>query len=266
MKEVSSNMRSLKLAVVCAGLVAAFSAAAFAEDLTIVSKVTSGDKPAETRTSWISNDHMRVQNPDGGEFMTDYASGNITIMDGRKKEYFVMTRQEIEAASAQMQAQMKEMEAKMQSLPPEVREKMAGAMGGFSQAVDVKKGTGGRTVAGYSCENWIVSVGTMVKNEQCITTQIEFPMPAYDAMKSFSAGFASNPMAKSMGQMYEKFKQMKGFPIYSSSTASILGKTTTTVTEVAEVKKGPIPASTWEIPAGYKKVDSPMAKMLQKQR
>jgi len=261
-------MRSLKPAVVCAGLVAAFAAYATAEDLTIVSKVTSGDKPAETRTSWISSDHIRVQNADGGEFMAEYATGNITVVDGRKKEYFVMTRQEIEAVSTQMQAQMKEMEAKMQSLPPEVREKMAGAMGGgFAQAVDVKKGTGGRTVAGYSCENWIVSVGTMVKNEQCITTQIEFPMPAYDAMKSFSAGFgASNPMMKSMGQVYEKFKQMKGFPVYSSSTTNVLGKSMTTVTEVAEVKKGAIPASTWEIPAGYKKVDSPMAKMLQKQR
>jgi hypothetical protein len=260
-------MRSVKLVVVGAGLAASFSVAAFAEDLTIVSKVTSGDKPAETRTSWISSDHMRVQNPDGGEFMADYASGNITMIDGRKKEYFVMTRQEMEAASAQMQAQMKEMEAKMQSLPPEIREKMAGAMGGFAQAVDVKKGTGGRTVAGYACENWIVSMGTMVRNEQCITTELAFPTPAYDAMKSLSAGFgASNPMAKAMGPMMEKFKEMKGFPVYSSSTTSILGKTTTTVTEVAEVKKGPIPASTWEVPAGYKKVDSPMAKMLQKQR
>src|SRR5262245_1862090 len=218
-------MRSVKLALVCASVAVAFSAAASAEDLTIVSKVKSGDKPAETRTSWISSDHMRVQNPDGGEFMADYASGNITIIDGRKKEYFVMTRQDMEAASAQMQAQMKEMEAKMQSLPPEIREKMAGAMGGFAQAVDVKKGTGGRTVAGYACENWIVSVGTVVKNEQCITTQIQFPMPAYDAMKSFSAGFgASNPMAKSMGPMVEKFKDMKGFPVYTSSTTSILGK------------------------------------------
>src|SRR5262249_25680065 len=106
-------MRAVKLVVVCAGLAAPFSAAVFAEALTTVSKVTSGDKPAETRTTWISSDHMRVQNPDGKEFMAEYASGNFTIIDGAKKEYFVMTRQEIEAASAQMQAQMQEMEAKM---------------------------------------------------------------------------------------------------------------------------------------------------------
>ena len=32
----------------------------------------------------------------------------------------------------------------------------------------------------------------------------------------------------------------------------------TSASEVTEVKRGPIPASTWEIPAGYKKVESPM--------
>jgi hypothetical protein len=73
-------------------------------------------------------------------------------------------------------------------------------------------------------------------------------------------------MAKSMGAVWDKFKEMKGIPIYSTNTVKILGKTTTTTTEVTDVKKGPIPASAFAVPAGYKQVESPMAKALKKQK
>ena len=32
---------------------------------------------------------------------------------------------------------------------------------------------------------------------------------------------------------------------------------------MVEVRKGPIPASAWEIPAGYTKIDNPMLKSLE---
>jgi hypothetical protein len=40
-----------------------------------------------------------------------------------------------------------------------------------------------------------------------------------------------------------------------------MGITMATSTEATEVKKGPIPASTFEIPAGFKKTESPLQKM-----
>jgi hypothetical protein len=72
------------------------------------------------------------------------------------------------------------------------------------------------------------------------------------------------PMGKSLGQIYDKFKEMKGVPLASTTTVSVLGKSNVSTTEVTEIKKGAIPASAWEIPAGYKKVDSPLAKMPKK--
>jgi hypothetical protein len=264
-------MRAAKPFLTACSLAAALASAAAAEDLTIVAKVTSGDKPAAIQTTWISSDHFRMSGGDGSDVMTDFATANMTIVDGKKKEYYVITRQDMEAAQAQMQAQMKAAQAQMQNLPPAVKERMAAAMGGMTdgiaQSVNVQKGTGGRTIAGYACENWIVTFGEMVREEQCVTTQIPFPTPAYDALKNMAAGFGmANPAGKSMGAIYDKFKEMKGVPLYSTSTTSILGRKNTRVTEVTEIKKGAIPASTWEIPAGYKKVASPMAKMLQKQK
>lgn len=234
---------------------------AAAEDLTIVSKVTGAKDAPATTTSYYASDRMRVVEAGGQEFMAEFASGNITMIDNKKREYFVVTPQEIEAASAKMQAQMKQMEEQMKGLPQAVRDKMG--MGALAQAVNVQKGEGARKIAGYSCDNWIVTMGEMMKQEQCMTTELQFPAQAWDAYKNFAAGLsAASPMGKGMQQMYDKFKDMKGVPLASTSTVKVLGKSNTSSTEVTEIKKGAIPATAWEIPAGYKKVDSPMAKML----
>jgi hypothetical protein len=243
-----------------------------ADDLTIVSRRTRGDNPPTTTTSYLASDKMRMSSGDANEFIADYATGNMTIVDNKKKEYYTVTKQDMEAVAAQMQAQMKQMQAQMQNLPPEVREKMAGAMGGamggVAESVSVQKGTGGKTIAGYACENWIVTIGELSKQETCLTTQIQMPVAAFDAQKNFASSMSAmaGPMAKSMGSVWDKFKEMKGIPLYSTDTVKILGKTTTTTMEVTEIKKGPIPASAFAVPAGYKQVESPMAKALKKQK
>ena len=58
----------------------------------------------------------------------------------------------------------------------------------------------------------------------------------------------------------EKMKAMKGFPVATSMAMAIMGQKTSIESEVVEVRKGPIPASAWEIPAGYTKIENPMLK------
>jgi hypothetical protein len=253
-------MRALRRFFLAACAALALAVAADAEDLTIVSKVTDNNEPAETTTSYYGTDRIRVASSAEQEFMAELGSGQMTMIDHKKKQYSVITRQELEAAAAKMQAQLKQMEEQMKNVPPAMREKMAGMMGGLAASVDVQKGTGGRKLAGYSCENWIVTVGQMVKQEQCLTTELSFPPQTWDAIKGLSSAM-SGPAGQSMQQLYDKFKEMKGLPLASTSTTKIMGKTMTSSTEVVEIKKGPIPASAWAIPAGYKQVESPMAKM-----
>src|SRR6185503_10828180 len=98
-------------------------------------------------TSYISADKIRWASAEGSEMLAESAGGKFTIIDHKKKEYSVITLQDLDAAATAMQAQMKDMDEKMKNMPPAVREKMAGMMGGAS--VDVQKGAGSRTIAGY---------------------------------------------------------------------------------------------------------------------
>ena len=240
---------------------------AIAEDLTIVSKVTHDDGPAETSTSYISSDHVRMSQPDGNEAMVDLKSGQMSVLDGKKKTYYVITRQDMDAMAAKIQEQMNSPEMKkaqeqMKNLPPEIQQRMGGMF-----AVDVEKTGTTRTIAGYKCENWTVTIGQFSRTEECVTNELKFPMQAWDTYRGYTDSMknlmtAMGPMARSLEKMQDQFKKMKGFPLASTTTTNIMGRKSATASEVTAIKRGAIPASAWEIPAGYTKVDSPMMKAL----
>jgi hypothetical protein len=232
-----------------------------ADDLTIVSKQTHGDGASVNTTSYYSSEKMRTTSGEGAEAIFDFASGNITMINHKNKEYSVMTRQEMEALAAHLDAQTKKMEEQMASMPPAVREKMAGMVGGSGANVKVQKGTGGRTIAGYSCQNWIVTMGESMRQEACVTSDLQMPAAAIDGQKKLFGSMGAGPMGKMMTAMLEKFKEMNGFPLSSNVTMKIMGKSMNSTSEVVEVKKGAIPASAFDLPGGYKKVDSPAAKL-----
>jgi hypothetical protein len=51
---------------------------------------------------------------------------------------------------------------------------------------------------------------------------------------------------------------VEGLPLSETTSFSMMGQSMNTTKEATEVKKGPIAASVFEPPAGYKKVDSPL--------
>ena len=254
-----------------ASIVLSTALSAIADDLTIVSKVTHNGGSPETRTSYISSDHVRISQPDGNEAIFDLKGGQMIMMDGKKKTYYVVTKKDMDAQAAMIQEQMNSPEMKkaqeqMKNLPPDDRKKMESAMAGMF-AVDVKKTGTSRTIAGYKCENWNVTIGQFSKSEQCFTNELKFPVQAWDmyrsyadSMKSMMAAFG--PMARDMTTMQEQFKKLKGFPIANTTTTSVMGHRSVSSSEVTSIKQGAIPASAWEIPAGYKKVDNPMTKAM----
>jgi hypothetical protein len=244
-----------------------------AQDLTIVSKSTHNQDPPQITTSYISSDRIRMATADGNEMLGEPGTGKFTMIDNKKKEYYVVTKQDMEAFSAAMAARMKELEPQMKkaqeqmkSLPPEMQQKMAGLMGGFATAVNVTKGPGTRTIAGYKCDNWTMTIGEISRTEQCLTMDVQYPPQIWASYQEFantmkSSMAAMGPMAQGIQEMQEKMKDMKGLPLASTNTTKIMGRTNTDSQEVTEIKKGPIPATAWQIPAGYKQVDSPMSKM-----
>jgi hypothetical protein len=108
-------------------------------------------------------------------------------------------------------------------------------------------------------------MNTFTTMKECVTSELQYSARAFDAYKDYSesmkkmmSGFG--PMATSGAELAEKMKALKGYPVATSMKMDVMGRKTTSETEVTEVRKGPIPPSAWQIPAGYTKIENPMLK------
>jgi hypothetical protein len=216
------------------------------DDLTIVSKVMQGKGAPSTSTQYISAGRVRTSNPEN-DTMFDASTGRIVMVNHRKKEYFEFTREELAA-------QMKQLEAQMQQAGPMMEKMMGGAIGD----VVVKKAGTSRKVAGYDCEDYSVSMGEGLRYDVCAAPALTPPMHYYDAMKSPFA--TMGPLAQRFEKTFEEMKKIKGVPIAMHSSIKIMMVKSDITSEATEIRKGPIPDSTFEVPAGYKKKDSPFKK------
>src|SRR5450759_4678597 len=90
----------------------AASAVVASDDLTIVTKHTHDGKPAGTSTSYLASDHVRMAREEGNETIVDLKTGVMTTLDGRKKTYFTVTKQDMEQLAAKMKERMNTPEMK----------------------------------------------------------------------------------------------------------------------------------------------------------
>jgi hypothetical protein len=232
-----------------------------ADDLTVLSNVTTNGKPGGTQTSYISSDHIRHSESKGNDVIIDLKNGTMTNIDGKKKTYFIMTKQDMEAMQAAMAARMNDPKMK------QAMTMMQGMSSSMASNTEVKKTGVTRKVAGYACEEWLINMGGMVSMTECVTNDLKYPVQSWAALADFQESMRKSmsfgPSAKSSADYAEKMKSIKGFPVASTSTVDAGITKITTATEVTDVSRTPIPASTWDVPAGFTKVENPMLKSLQ---
>ena len=230
-----------------------------ADDLTVVSNVTTNGKPGGTETQYISSDHIRTSHSEGTGIIIDLNTGVATNIDEKKKTYYVVTKQDMENMAAKMNERMND---------PRMKQAMAAIQGmsaSMASSTEVKKTGVTRKVAGFGCDEYVITMGSMMTMTECVTSDLKYPVQSWQALAQYSesmrksmGGFGAN--AKSGAEFAEKMKSIKGFPVASSSTVDAGITKITTTSEVIEVRHTSIPASTWDAPVGFTKVENPMLK------
>jgi uncharacterized protein DUF4412 len=226
-----------------AGAVLVLASAASAEDLTIVSRVDMGGGKTGTSTQYLAKDKIRTSDGESGTIF-DLASGRLVIINDKKKEYYETSVQDLAAA--------------MQKLQQQMGQGPMAAMFGKVGEVTVKKGTEPKKIAGYDTEHWVMDMGDALHFDVWAAPALEVPTQYYEARKSMYA--AMGPMGPRFQKMVEEMRKVKGFPLATRVSAKMAMVKMNTLTEATEVKRGPIPASAFEVPAGYTKKEAPFKK------
>jgi len=233
--------RRLHVALVGAALAVVLPRFGVGEDLTIVSTVTTPRGTTRTQTQYLSSSRMRLSGEDR-DTIVDLTSGKILILDNRRKEYSETSLDDLRVFFDQIDSAMAG------------RSIVDGTIGATT-AVTVEKGTGGKKVAGYDTEPYILTMGDSMRMEVFVTTALEPPARYFDARK---VAYASRgPMARPFVRLYDEMKKIKGFPLATSLDHRMRVTRRQVTTEANEVRKGPIPESVFAAPSDYKKVESP---------
>jgi len=134
--------------------------------------------------------------------------------------------------------------------------------------VSVKR-EGTEVVIGRRCNKWSIAVGSSIASNFSVDTTLEYPTSQAALEKGEllkNAAMATMAMVPGMGKALEKFAKetakIKGIRLKTEMQMKIGPMTTKTSTEAVKIEEGPIPASVFELPKGYK-VEEPMKKMLE---
>jgi hypothetical protein len=207
-----------------------------AQDFTVRMK----DDDGKIAIYYVGRNALRnvESNPVDTDVIYRFDTGKMIRLDHKQKTYtettFAELRQEAEKNAANPQ-----------------RQEMMRRLGINPGATSITKIGPGETIAGYATEKYSAKTG-LTQAEIWVTPALELPAGYYDMMTTSVAAQAGGlgPMLMDM-----KSQQVRGFLLKSVGGSSNPILKGITITKVATaVEKGPIPASTFDPPAGYRKV------------
>jgi hypothetical protein len=233
--------RAVRAGLAVAALTVGLPRPAAAEDLTIVSTVNTPRGTTRTQTQYLSGSRLRMSGEER-DTIVDLGSGKITLLDNRRKQYSETTLVELRAFFDQM-------DAAMAGRP--LFDRAIGA----TASVAVEKGSSGRKVAGYDTDQHTLTMGESMRMEVWTTTALDPPAHYFDARKVLYA--TMGPMGRRFDRLYDEMKKIKGFPLATALDYRMRVTRRQVSTEATEVRKGPIPESTFVAPSDYMKIESP---------
>jgi hypothetical protein len=214
-----------------------------AADLTLTMKGT-GKANEGAQTQLWSAKFMRTNNPGAQtDTLVDYEKGVNYTINHSKKTVEMFSWDDLETMAEGVARQMKD-------LPPQVLAMMPGGGGG---EVTVEN-AGKETVAGRTCQKWVITAGKMVIDSS-YDASLKPPIPAVSYsrfLKLKNLANAVGPAAAQMKKVGEELAKIQGMALKTRTVMPYLGES---VIEATEVKEGAISASAFDLPAGYKTID-----------
>jgi hypothetical protein len=235
---------------------AAASLSGQSQGITLVQSETRNGQ-ATTILTQMDRTHIRTETG-SGVFIFDGDAQVMRMVNLERKSYTEITRADMQKMSQQMSAAMD----KLKDLPPAQRamaEKMMsgrGMPGLGPAAAPIRYTAAGSDTAGqWACTKYTGTRGAETVVELCTAEAAALGLTAADfEVAAQLAEFMKSLMPQLVDQIAvhgtTANQGFSGFPIRRSQLSN--GKVTS-VSELKEIKRGAIPASAWQAPAGFKR-------------
>jgi len=245
--------KAIRTAVICV----AASVLAFAADDLKITYRTETKQMMTSKGSQVDyhSERYSLTKNDGEkkDTLVDYQSLVFYGIDHKKKVISRMTLEDILRATDLTAANLEKDSSKA-----EKAKNMVKSIFGETAVVSVKK-VGTEQVAGRNCEKWDIAYGKLscrASVDPSLVLPVD-PEMLEKANKLNNGALLANPMlGKVFGEFYDAMYSIKGIRLKSEAVMPVGPMTTRVFKEATEVVVGPVPASLFDLPKGYKEEDA----------
>jgi hypothetical protein len=223
------------------------------------------ESPAKT---YAQDGRMRIETGGPQDSFAIFRDDTIYTFDPKQKSYVAMDRATIKQLADQLNPALKMLQEQMENMPPEQRAQMERMLGtklpGTKEPVEeIRKTTRTATFAGHACAYSEILQDGVLQTEACVVpaASLKGSRELYDAATKVSALLEDMvdsidlPMLKQMAnRQMENFDRLGGVPVH---TRTFDGGQAVHEATVKAIRNEALPATLFEIPAGYKKQELP---------
>lgn len=230
---------------------------------TVTRNVATG-KEGAVQKIYVQGGALRTETSDGDIVL--FRDDTIYQIDNADRSYRAMDKATMQKLGGTLSAAMQKMQAQLAQLPPAQRaqiEQLTGRLGGAGQQPDVYETVDtGRsdTVAGHSCRNWQIKRNGAVDSEVCVVPYASLggKEDIQALLKKMSEMFESlaqsvPQLSSQLGSAMHAYTRINGYPVRTRDFTD--GKPDSEEDVLKTWQEAAIPASMFEVPAGYKRVD-----------
>jgi hypothetical protein len=255
-----STMRTQLRAAATAATIALFAAAGAAQGLTWEMNTSMGGNEGTLTKFWYMPKKYRIVPDAGTASILRLDTERMVFVDYGKKTYYEMTFADMEKLMAGVSEQMKAMQKQLEALPEEQRKMAEQMMGGHGAAAPepkfAAKSTGERkTISGFSCTKYVLTRDGEEDAVVWATKDVKIPEAMWKQMGKDMEVFAKKIAAMTPGEKSSIVERARtlidGFPIRTERGEDY-------VTTVTKIEQKNVPASEFEVPAGFTKEQPPM--------
>lgn len=219
------------------------------------SKSTDAKGGSAERTIQISGQRMRIDDSPQSTTILRLDKGLMWSLDPQASTYRELT-------FAEMGAAMDEMQKALADMPPEQRamvEKLMGGKRATDLALKITPTGETKTIADHACTVYKMEAGPL-NATFCAAKDLKPSAEATAFYEALGDTIGKTPGLEAIRAQADAYKQIDGVPLEEVIVIKVAGHETRQAYTFVSYETADVPASAFEIPSAFKKIDSGLPK------
>ena len=232
-----------------AGLLLLFALPA-AADVTLVTHYTFANGDTVTRPSYYTSQRVRTTLPNGAEVIYNHKTDELVYVDHEKKRYWQGRRTLADTLLRPLRAQRAKEAG--DSLASESTDQWRNLYRALTDSVRLVKTDQRRTIAGYPTVEWVVTAGSVLRQERWIARALDVPDFSPE-LQNVVISSVMDPLGRGLMRLMLQARELDGLPLAGRIEFTTLSRSGVVTWETLRVIPTKIPDGAWGPPGDYQR-------------